>query len=814
MGLLLLTLLAPAGWVVAGEFTAPYVVLFDPAAVSVPDTTTDFTSDAVHSFRDLAAPPTLRAAIAAASPAVSSGGRTRVDSNRVASHVRAVAGRSRVRVNSVYAHAVGGFAADLTPGQLAAISADPSVEAVIPDLAVSIDDGSVVSEQSIMRNVANPSWQVPAGVRRVGARTSAITTFTHRTTRVDADVAILDTGVERDHPDLNVVGGYNCTGRNRNAWDDNDGHGTHVAGIVGALDNNYGVVGVAPGVRLWSVKVLDGHGRGFVSSLVCGIDWVTAQRDPRNPGRPLIEVANMSISFGVGHSPDSTCANGEDVIHQALCRSIAKGTTYVVAAGNNSHNARRNRPAAYDEVITVSAMADYDGRSGGHGKPSDSCPTRYEPDDSFTDFSNYGPDVDLIAPGRCVLSTYMGKRYAFMSGTSMATPHVTGAAAIYRAMYPRATPAQVRLGLEVAGTLDWRTNTDPDHNPERALWVGDFRRPPDFALNASAAEAVAPGGTLSITVRLSRQGGFDRPVSVALADPPAGFSAAPVEITGRSVVVRVDVAPRTRAGTYELTLVARGLDIEHRLSLDVAVRRRGAGGTVSDTTPPRAPSVSLAAALPSIDVRGFAVSGASVGASGTLWLSDAVTGGVELAVASSDPDSDVIGYDATLDADGWQAEWLGDPSEGRLLTSYDHGAAPAALLVTAINGDGLESDATISVLTLDSTPPAPVAWLAPQPSTTTRARTATATLSWSGGADDESGAADVVLARRYRAPLDSKGHFRTSAFAADGGYRLLENGTVDTALAPGYCYVWAARALDNVGNAGAAAVSGYVVVRA
>jgi hypothetical protein len=575
MGLLLLTLLAPAGWVVAGESTAAYVILFDQAAVSVPDSATDFTADAVHSFRDLATPPALRAATAASSQSVVSGARTHVDSGRVASHVRATAGRNRVRVNSVYANAVGGFAANLTAGQAAAIAADPSVAALIPDLAVSLDDGSIGSAQSIMRNVANPSWQVPAGVRRVGARTNAITNFTHRKSRVDADVAILDTGIERDHPDLNVVGGYNCTGRNRNAWDDTQGHGTHVAGIVGALDNNVGVVGVAPGVRLWSVRVLDGNGRGFVSGIVCGIDWVTAQRDPKRPGRPLIEVANMSISFGVGHNPDSTCANGEDVIHQALCRSVARGTTYAVAAGNNSHNARRNRPAAYDEVITVSAMADYDGRGGGRGRPSDSCPSRYEPDDSFTDFSNYGPDVDLIAPGRCVLSTYMGKRYAFMSGTSMATPHVTGAAAIYRAMYPRATPGQVRLALQAAGTLDWRTGTDPDNHPERALWVGDFRRAPDFRVDAPAAAAISAGGQLTIPVRLSRVGGFDGPVILALADPPAGFSAAPLDVAGRTGSVVIDVARRTRAGTYVITLVARGLDVEHPLTVQVDVRRRG-----------------------------------------------------------------------------------------------------------------------------------------------------------------------------------------------------------------------------------------------
>jgi subtilisin family serine protease len=476
MTLLLLTLLSPAGWAFAGEVTAPYVVIFNSAAVSVPDDTIDAGAARTPSFRFVAAPAALRAATmqTPAGKAIS-GGKTRVDASRVESAIRAVAGRNRVRVNDMYANAVGGFAANLNAAQLAAVSANPTVAAVIPDVAVSIDDGSVGSEASIMRNVVRPAWQVPAGVRRIGARTNAVQSFTHRTQRVNADVAILDTGIDRRHPDLNVVGGYNCTSRNRNKWDDNNGHGTHVAGIVGALDNNIGVVGVAPGARLWSVKVLDHKGNGFVSWLVCGIDWVTAQRDR---GRARMEVANMSISFSIGPSPNSTCANGEDVIHQAICRSVAKGTVYAVAAGNNSRNARRNRPAAYDEVITVSAMADYDGKGGGRGKPSDSCPSRYEPDDSFTRFSNYGPDIDLIAPGRCVLSTYMGKRYAFMSGTSMATPHVAGAVALYRAMYPNAKPAQVKKALQASGKLDWRTKTDPDRDHERSVWVGDFRRPP------------------------------------------------------------------------------------------------------------------------------------------------------------------------------------------------------------------------------------------------------------------------------------------------------------------------------------------------
>ncbi|MEP7159058.1 MAG: S8 family serine peptidase, partial [Chloroflexota bacterium] len=495
LGLLLVALLAPAGMVAATEFTQPYVVFFDPAAVAGPESELEPTAQSGHDFRFAAAPAAQQARIARTTfvtPSLSDAGAGRgtVDSKRVVSHVREISTRNRVRINAVYASAVGGFAANLTPAQLRAVSRDPAVAEIIPDAAVQIDDGSIGREAGktagILRSVSNPVWHVPAGVRRVGARSRQVTSFTHRATRIDADVAILDTGIDRNHPDLNVVGGYNCTSRNHGKWDDNHGHGTHVAGIVGALDNRIGVVGVAPGARLWSVKVLDRQGRGYVSWIVCGIDWVTAQRDPRTRSRPLIEVANMSISFGVGRNGQSQCGDGTDAIHQSICRSVGRGTVYVVAAGNDARNTRRNRPAAYDEVITVSAMADYDGRGGGRGKSSDSCPYwSPERDDAFTDFSNYGAAVDLIAPGRCVLSTYMGKRYSWMSGTSMAAPHVAGAAAIYRAMYPRAKPSQVKLALIAAGRYDWRVATDPDRKShEPSVWVGQFRRMPDFALTA------------------------------------------------------------------------------------------------------------------------------------------------------------------------------------------------------------------------------------------------------------------------------------------------------------------------------------------
>ncbi|HEY0735068.1 MAG TPA: S8 family serine peptidase, partial [Herpetosiphonaceae bacterium] len=271
------------------------------------------------------------------------------------------------------------------------------------------------------------------------------------------DVAIIDTGIQTNHPDLNVVGGRNCS--TGSSYADGHGHGTHVAGTVAAKDDTNGVVGVAPGARLWAVRVLNNSGSGTTSSVICGIDWVTA-----NAG--TIEVANMSLG---GSGTDSNCG-GSDIYHNAICASVNAGVTYAVAAGNSAANANSFRPATYNEVITVSALADFNGEPGGGAAAT--C--RADVDDTFADFSNYGADVDIIAPGVCILSTWKGSGYNTISGTSMASPHVAGAAALYKANNPGATPAQVKTAIQNAGNLNWNTATDPDSNHERLLNVDSF----------------------------------------------------------------------------------------------------------------------------------------------------------------------------------------------------------------------------------------------------------------------------------------------------------------------------------------------------
>jgi subtilisin len=296
----------------------------------------------------------------------------------------------------------------------------------------------------------------PTGVDRVDGELSTAVSGDGAGS-VDVDVAVIDTGIDINHPDLNVVGGKNCsTGK---SFDDGNGHGTHVAGTIGAEDDGAGVVGVAPGARLWAVRVLNNQGSGTRSSIICGVDWVTSRA-------ATIEVANMSLG-GSGTEPTRTgCATG-DSYHDAICTSVAAGITYVVAAGNSAVNASTAAPAAYDEVITVSALSDFDGLRGGTGAAT--C--RADQDDTLADFSNFGADVDLIAPGVCIRSTWPGGGYDTISGTSMASPHVAGAAALVKAADPGASPAAVRAALLSATTLDWEARDDRDPVKEPLLSV-------------------------------------------------------------------------------------------------------------------------------------------------------------------------------------------------------------------------------------------------------------------------------------------------------------------------------------------------------
>jgi len=346
-------------------------------------------------------------------------------------------------VGHVYRSAVRGYSARMSPTAAARVAADPRVAWVQADGVVS------TTEQSL-----------PTGIDRANADDSS-TAAGNGSGSVDVDVAVIDTGIDIDHPDLNVVGGQNCSRGPASKYDDGNGHGTHVAGTVGALDNTNGVVGMAPGARMWAVRVLNNAGSGSWSDVICGIDWVAANAD-------TIEVANMSLG-GAG-TDHGNCGNGQDAMHAAICGAVDAGVTFVVAAGNDSQDASGFVPAAYDEVITVSALADFNGQPGGGAAAT--C--RSDEDDTLANFSNFGADVDLIAPGVCINSTWKGGGYNTISGTSMASPHVAGGAALYLASHAGASPATVKSALQSAGSTDWNDVDDPDGIKERLLDVGSF----------------------------------------------------------------------------------------------------------------------------------------------------------------------------------------------------------------------------------------------------------------------------------------------------------------------------------------------------
>ena len=345
----------------------------------------------------------------------------------------------------IYDHSLHGFAIRVPNDKvLEEILKIPEVDYVQPDVKV----------KAFVQTL-------PTGVNRVDGDLSSTKSGDGRGV-VDADIGIVDSGIDLNHPDLNVYRQVSFVSGTSSGNDDN-GHGTATAGVAAAKDNSQGVVGLAPGARLWAIKVLDSNGIGLSSDIIKGIDYVTQHAN---------EIDVVNLSFGA--------VGKNDALHNAIIESVAAGVTYTAAAGNEGKDASSVFPASFPEVITASAIVDTDGKCGGISAIS----TTAGKDDTLASFSNYGPVVDLAAPGVLIKTTAREDSYTSFSGTSASTAHVTGAAALYKSEHPGAAPSDIRNALRSMGSSPATTcdgnghgyfTGDRDNDAEPLLYTARIR---------------------------------------------------------------------------------------------------------------------------------------------------------------------------------------------------------------------------------------------------------------------------------------------------------------------------------------------------
>ncbi|WP_409496772.1 S8 family peptidase [Amycolatopsis sp. cmx-11-12] len=334
----------------------------------------------------------------------------------VAAKAQGLTGQYGTTLSRTFGSALNGFSIKADEAAAKRLAADPQVAYVVQNKTFKISE----------TQDNPPSW----GLDRVDQADLPLDKkYTYPTKADNVTAYVIDTGVRGSHKDFGdrATGGKDFVD-NDDTPNDEHGHGTHVAGTIGGTDH-----GLAKGVKIVGVRVLDANGSGTTEGVVAGVDWVAA--NAKGPS-----VANMSLGGGA-----------DDALDESVKGAISKGVTFALAAGNESSDAGTTSPARVKEAITVAAS---------------------DKTDKQASFSNYGSVVDLYAPGVDITSTWGTGDDATntISGTSMAAPHVAGAAALYLSAHPDATPAQVSEGL-VAAAADGKISNPTGGTANKLLQV-------------------------------------------------------------------------------------------------------------------------------------------------------------------------------------------------------------------------------------------------------------------------------------------------------------------------------------------------------
>ena len=361
-------------------------------------------------------------------------------------------------------------AAEFPDSQISGLRANPSV-------AYIEEDGLLYALDSEM----DASW----GVKRVGAGEI----HANANKGAGVKVAVIDSGIDLDHPDLAVAGDVTFV-EDTTSGDDDHGHGTHCAGIIAALDNDTGVVGVAPQASIYAVKVLDSTGTGYLSDVAAGIDWAIGKG---------VDIISLSIGTNVSYQ----------TLREACDRANDAGIIVVAAAGNDYRIRRGNErdtldyPARYDSVIAVGAIDDTDTKAY---------------------FSSTGSTLEFVAPGVYVYSTDTGGGYGMMSGTSMACPHVVGVAALVLSGPGGDVRTVLQESAEDLGEAGWDkwygyglvNATTAAYEPVVASDVA--------VISVVVPSPVVQGDTVPIEVTVANQGPSKETFDVVLTESPDGFT--------------------------------------------------------------------------------------------------------------------------------------------------------------------------------------------------------------------------------------------------------------------------------------------------